>query len=487
MTYNRNRGGEGMGINERFGAENVEEPQAPPAWLTAAVLAALPGDGTPRDLMGIHNQASIAEYPRCRDKVPAVLAHLVSTGEIEAIEGGAQWRRWGVPEGWAWARMAADNGDMLEHDGDIVADVGDDGRWAAFPATPVRSAIEQHEITRGRAETPAAARQAALRACYERGVFGPRPAPTLATSTPQGAPMGEQGAPTEDRPSRLRAALLSVLSRGPVEGLARLLPALDAAMGESPGVARVTGAEARRAAAEVGAVVDGARWVLPAMVPGWGWRLSYVPHCLFLARLDAADVEGGAVATVESANGAWGWQLVGAPAWSEADSLADGQAAALTAARLAGLFAPRPAAGDGGLPALPAVTALDGSAVVPQSPLDALLALLSRVSGGPLDHDTQTAAGAFVRAVVAEARPPLAGAIAAVGEQDGTVTTRVAEPDASGRVASAERAAAEARLEAEAAERRAAEAERERDAARSKLATIGAEIDALHARWAGAR
>ncbi|MCH9836145.1 hypothetical protein K0U83_10815 [bacterium] len=335
-------------------------------------------------------------------------------------------------------------------------------------------------------------------------------------------------------------------------------------MGEAPGVARATGAEARQAAREVGAVVDGARWSLPAMVPGWGWRLSYVPRCWFLTRLDAEDVEGGSVATVESANGACAWQLVGAPAWSEADSLADGQAAALAAARLAGLFAPRPVTGDGDPPALPAVTAQDGSAVVPQSPLDALLALLSRVSGGPLDHETQTAAGAFLRAVVAEARAPR-HTIAAVGEQGGSVTTdppgstflddeddaippssvpfspllsaciEIARAVSRGVKAgasdygalvrealhgvaledfldefkrfdggrpmrflgvtgvpheetrSAERAAAEARLEAEAAERRAAQAERERDDARAELAALREGVDGLRTWATGAK
>jgi hypothetical protein len=345
-----------------------EATQAPPAWLTADVLAALPADGTPRGFNAIEhlvNMERSGDHVARMGAIHDALAHLVSTGEIEATP--ERWRRWGVPEGWAWRerdgwvdlyRVGADESYQ-------IASVHTDGGWTVFESEQsVRVAAE------GTSKPPtlAAARTAALRACYERGVFAP-------AALPKPAPPPQP----EDRPARLRAALLAVLTPGPVRTTAALLPALDAAMGERAGVAVATGAEARRAAAEIGARVDGVEWSLPAVPDGWGWRLDNELGISFLLResVPTSDINtlvDQAIARADEDTGEWMIWLPGADAWTTGGNmlpLESAQAAALAAARLAGLFAaPRAEAATGAAPAPKAPAhASDASAIPATRPL----------------------------------------------------------------------------------------------------------------------
>ena len=252
---------------------------APPAWLAAFILAALPPDGRPimRDgafYRGVDAAAGKAGAGWTLGMVDDALDAMTANGEVEYVGDGA-WRR------------------------------------------PL-----------------------------------PKPAPSPSSPQPEG------------RPASLRAALLAVLQRGPVRTGADLLPALDVAMGERAGVAVATGAEARRAAREVGARVDGVEWSLPPIPDGWGWR-RVIASRWYLARLDASDPEREAVASLAVDDGVGGiggllWRVKG-EMWQGCASVEEGQAAALTAARLAGLFAaPR------------AEVAAPVAAPAPTAPLDAL-------------------------------------------------------------------------------------------------------------------
>ena len=251
---------------------------APPAWLAAFILAALPPDGRPimRDgafYRGVDAAAGKAGAGWTLGMVDDALDAMTANGEVEYVGDGA-WRR------------------------------------------PL-----------------------------------PKPAPSPSSPQPEG------------RPASLRAALLAVLTPGPVHTLADLLPALDAAMGERAGVAVATGAEAMKAAREVGARVDGVEWSLPPIPDGWGWR-RVIASRWYLARLDASDPEREAVASLAVDDGVGGiggllWRVKG-EMWQGCESVEEGQAAALTAARLAGLFAaPRAEAAPVATPA-------------PTAPLDAL-------------------------------------------------------------------------------------------------------------------
>jgi hypothetical protein len=171
--------------------------------------------------------------------------------------------------------------------------------------------------------------------------------------------------PAPTRAEQVRLALLAVLTRGPVVGLSYVLEALSAeGMRPAP-----DGAEAKQAAREIGAYIDGPRWSLPAVPHGWDWLRGHADVRLYLQR----DSDGQTIAHVYP-SGRWNLFSPSDSGTGEdieegnASSATDGQAAALAAARRAGLFASRPAAptvtGDGGPPVLPAVTAQGGEAVV---------------------------------------------------------------------------------------------------------------------------
>lgn len=442
---------------------------APPAWLTAAVLAALPGDGTPRDLMGIHNQSSIAEHPRCRDKVPAALAHLVNTGEIETGEQPGTWRRWGVPEGWHL--VSDDDSILLMRDdtkpGTERAIMREDGTWTLY-AEGWNTAI----IGEGTASPPtlAAARTAALRACYERGVFGPRPVAAPVTSTPQAAGMGEQvaiAAPPPDRPAAIRLALLAILQRGPVVGRSYVLAALDA-----EGVHDASEAEARRAAAEVGAEVDGARWSLPPIPPGYSWHVHR--GAVYLAPTDSTRPITDAVASVDGAGSHWYTYAPGIDGKvideDDGEDAPACRAAALAAARRAGLFA-RPSQ-----PEAPAAPAPPDEPVT--APLDALaLAIL-----GAEFHEDDSVAMVNIRGRAAQVMVPALAAFRA----DIIAEARSSLHDVTEAIRSDAREEQRGELEDAIAARDEAEARARRDlaATRAELATA---LAALAASEAGAR
>ena len=246
----------------------------------------------------------------------------------------------------------------------VLAELPPDGQALAFG--PLMRAVLDHPACKGRfrmgdeiagqvrAAVDAAVASGEIEAGEQPGTWRrplPKPAPSPSSPQPEG------------RPASLRAALLAVLTPGPVHTLAALLPALDVAMGERAGVAVATGAEARRAAREVGARVDGVEWSLPAVPDGWGWR-RVIASRWYLARLDASDLEREAVASLAVDDGVGGiggllWRVKG-EMWQGCESVEEGQAAALTAARLAGLFAaPRAEAAPVATPA-------------PTAPLDAL-------------------------------------------------------------------------------------------------------------------
>lgn len=542
----------------------VVEPQAPPAWLTAAVLAALPADGTPLaatvvngipySLMG----ECIASIPKGTQLTEAMvgraLSALVVAGEIEVSfdrDGLAAWRRWGVPEGWSDWTVDEDGASNIAclADPHIAARAYRDGEWKVWDGQSY-SPQWQGRAKPGRL---ANAKRAALRTCHAMlAALASRQssAPTLTTSTPQGAGMGEQVAsaaatvassagascssvcrgaacirdgihsmhkgqrpdgawevwpnspaeqeakeraalaPAPTRAEQVRLALLAVLTRGAVEGRSHVLAALDAA----PGGLGVSSVEALQAAREIGASVDGARWSVPAMPAGFQWLKSYsMGEVYYLGPIAYADMSKDKLATVESANGACAWQLVGAPAWSEADSLADGQAAALTAARLAGLFAPRPAA-VAAAPVEPvAITSAQRELA---NPLRAAIQAIIDGEPGECVEGHLTAWGA---ALVAEARATR-HTIEAVGEQDGMAarvtidgpTLRVYANDRETmlheeRIGGDSEGTARAERDARIWQERAAEAKTHGDEARATLAQVMAERDAAERAAAEAR
>ena len=226
----------------------------------------------------------------------------------------------------------------------VLAELPPDGQALAFG--PLMRAVLDHPACKGRfrmgdeiagqvrAAVDAAVASGEIEAGEQPGTWRrplPKPAPS---PSPQ----------PEGRPARLRAALLAVLQSGPVHTTADLLPALDAAMGERAGVAVATGAEAMRAAREIGARVDGVEWSLPAVPDGWGWRGSESSADL----LRSSGTYGEQIATAYR-DGSWTVFMgednyqVREGGTADPPTFDGARDAALTAARLAGLFAaPRP-------------------------------------------------------------------------------------------------------------------------------------------------
>lgn len=332
-----------------------------PAWLRDAVIAALPVDGTPCKLSTIDSRIAYpqeAAFQPVDDLLP-VLARLVSTGEIEAGEQPGTWRRWGVPDGWAWREFSDVGVELLCRDGEPdtrgVIRAESTGIWLAYPRDGGRAFADDIATP----PTLAAAKRAALRACWERGVFAPKPKaesiagqcrhPHCRAEAPhrqgdEACDMNAEPAVTEPvaeptpaappaltRAEQVRHALLAVLTRNPVEGLARVLKAID---GEGV-VPAADSAEAKQAAREIGAVIDGARWSLPDVPLGWGWTAGD-------AAVHSALKRGSQHVANVLDDGSWCIYPVDSESAINLDKAADpiaAQAAALYAARRAGLFA----------------------------------------------------------------------------------------------------------------------------------------------------
>ena len=287
----------------------------------------------------------------------------------------------------------------------VLAELPPDGQALAFG--PLMRAVLDHPACKGRfrmgdeiagqvrAAVDAAVASGEIEAGEQPGTWRrplPKPAPS---PSPQ----------PEGRPARLRAALLAVLQSGPVHTTADLLPALDAAMGERAGVAVATGAEAMRAAREIGARVDGVEWSLPAVPDGWGWRGSESSADL----LRSSGTYGEQIATAYR-DGSWTVFMgednyqVREGGTADPPTFDGARDAALTAARLAGLFAAPRASADDAAPKGPPVvfTAQNGEGVEPCRHVPTCNLARSIL----IDRDTsriEAALAAFRADVVAEA------------------------------------------------------------------------------------